>query len=583
MGSIDDYKDILKNFKENIPREVRSQIDPTAHENILNKLGASYPNSKRALKEYISNSLDEKLRKSISTSIDVKILVSKQYGAIMIDDNAQGMSPDKLAYQILHAGISDKVLDPNTIGNMGIGLQAFRNFATEMHVFTKTEKDPMYTYAQISKYQPEKTKMPRIKEQDLKRLEADILPAAGILPPFSHGTRTFLMGINPKIINDNFTPGKLNEFFGEEYAPLLSDDEIKISVGYAGAKQSRLSDIISKQFDGESICDNSMDVALPDGKKGKIHLYLFYNPKGGPSNKIGIYVCGTKVQDITDINEFNNTPWNRGKLNGWINTNILDVSLNRNNVIVDWKDPKFMRFYQTLKENEKEINDRLETKRKEYKTDTSTKVIEHILDILGPIARAVLSRKTFVKTPPGATPDLTGKMIPTGTVVTAPPWEFPKKKGKKIKKKEVTPTGNTIPGQELNPAEGGLETEVREDGWKGFKRPSYDVVSFNVNDRDKRSRHSYIENRLHVEINDIHEDYEKEVENDPLGENSQLYHANLFCKEVACAEIEDKIKDVKDPIIINQALHLLTELYSQMSIKAKNQIKSSKALKEEKN
>lgn len=556
MVNIGDQGKNLENLlqiKNNLERaEQRITISIADKVFVLNELAKSYrPNE--AFKEYFSNPIDEKINGNISYPVEIKMLVKKNgdYGHIMIEDNCGGMNRETINQKLEKIGESVKRGNAKTIGDKGLGLQAFRRFAEKMYIISKKENNPYYHFAEITKnYADAKTQI--YTEQELKK-RGDI--CLGSAMPFDEGrgTRIVLTGITEKDIKDFFTPQKLNDFLAEQYAPLLLNDDIAIKLGYAGGKTKPL-EVSPRTPIGEQILAERIELSK--------NIFLecnIFNNLNGVSDKVNFYCQGAKIEPLTAINEFAG-PWNSGKLNGIINTNYKSITgASRNMIILNSRDPVCMKIAETIHGWEKEITRKMGENEKHYRCDVLDKVMSNLLDTLAPIAKNVLSRKTLIKSKKSQLEDI---VVETGD----PAGKLPHGDGQDIKSD-------------------GKEHEVKRDlrgkkekiieGWKGYSRPNYTFQEFEA---DKRTLRSYYNSHTKtIVINESHDDFKKEVGKNYLSDKANDYLLLLICRELAGAEFQRLCSEKEfDPEFINELAHNTSEIETEMYVSTRRALKSRK-------
>jgi len=529
---------------------------------MLNELAKSYRPAE-AFKEYPSNSIDEKLEEHIQGTLEARILVSRNYGALFVEDNGSGMTKEKIRIKLEQIGDSEKNPYDNTIGNRGLGLQAFRRFAGHLYLISKKANASLYTLAEVSKKEAY-ANIRELSEKEFANLN-NIIPGAGFPLMERHGTRAVLSGISKEDITNHFTREKLKIFLGEMYAPLLMSEDVKIKIGYASrvAQFVEVSSPFSPgNFTGEKLLEDKRNMG-----KNFIEALLIYDPRG-TTRKASLYCKGARIIPVSDLEGFDIDPWNSGKIFGMVNTNMIDRQLSgtRNMVAPDWNDPVFKMFYSTMQEYTKLLSEKKASTSIYYKENKLHGTIEEILDALGPIAKRVLSRQTFVKSKGN------GQKIPatpTGEEARKLPDGERKKTYEGDEKKERK---NDSP--EVKPGEGPM-TPVKT-GWQGYAKPGYETLEFDIVDREKRSCHNAARKIL---MNELHADFKKEVGEDYESPRAKDYMLFLICKELTSMEFERWLQDEKDPAAIKEFVHESSEMMSELYLDGRRALGLEKLVK----
>ncbi len=362
---------------EKIPFEIRN---PKFVLEQIQQLYAADPVG--ALKEYTTNAIDGIQQRRLQAPYDnahIGILVNKEEGSIVIQDNGIGMTYDFLKDVPRSIGESGRRGVKEMRGEKGFGMLAYCGFGDRANVLTRTTVDKgSYNYLHM--------------ERNSLTAETDKLPATTVEkqmgPGFVQGTRISIYGVSPKTIEDYFTPQKLKHAMAEMYDPILRSKEVTIEIGWSG-KDKRLETVDPLSRKGKSVLEEMVStqnkvIELKDGTRaiGEMEICLWLNPDG-TNEKIGLYNKGVKVQDLTRLKEFDRFPWNSGKLCGYISENFCKLVPSRDGMRRDNK--AFGELVSMLNVYEQQLGEYVKLAEEEGTKNRACSALEQIAEKLGTI------------------------------------------------------------------------------------------------------------------------------------------------------------------------------------------------------
>ncbi|MFH1916883.1 MAG: hypothetical protein ABIJ21_06505 [Nanoarchaeota archaeon] len=258
---------------------------------------ARFQNPYLALKEYVSNSLDE--RTHTDERMRIHILLDKESGRIILTDNGPGMHHRELYAIPEEFGLSKKRHDPTKIGFQQFGLHAYQTFAESCMITTRPLDGSESQYSRI-----------KLFEKGWESLDDIALDDFDPDRRFRHGVEVMIDGIDAKTFEQKFIPKKIAEFLSETYAPLFVREGIRspeITIKYRGkrGKTAKETEVMAPYYDDPAIhgvqCYLVIDKTI-ETSYGTIHAHLWMNPNG-TNEKIALHIQDVRVIGNLNQNE----------------------------------------------------------------------------------------------------------------------------------------------------------------------------------------------------------------------------------------------------------------------------------------
>ncbi|MBI2546889.1 MAG: ATP-binding protein [Candidatus Aenigmarchaeota archaeon] len=359
---------------------------------LIAQLAQSYRNPVDALKEYVSNSVDNMLEFGLP-SIRVLVLFNKDYtqrnGAraprIIIQDDGTGMMWQTLLHAPEKVGLSNKRDKQMLIGKKAVGLWAYGNFSdsTTMRMYTRPYsrfgEAPEKVYDSVNQKISEQfrssglrvtsSKTPDIcyyigewpSMRDFKNnrdVNIDVVGEGNLEPhvPFKHGVRTVVQGIPDRQMDHLLR--NLPKELREMYDPLLRENRAQIFIGtWGGKKQTRLKPL---EYNGTVITDETINVPFTDSsgktQNGTVRCYIVYTPQKAPT-AIRVYDRGVLVVQLPQLEtDLMGTPLASENVTGFITQNFLTPNINRDSFI---RNTEFDGFLDIVDKLKKHVGDEL--------------------------------------------------------------------------------------------------------------------------------------------------------------------------------------------------------------------------------
>lgn len=502
---------------------------------ILQQIG-TFDNPHDAFKEYISNSIDSRPRDGI---VNINVYVNRDRGLLVVEDDGEGMNFDFLRSAPKKVGESAKKGIKDKIGRKAVGLFSYHTFGPpsgiELYTREAGSKGP-FSYLRHT-YRGGKANVDKIGPNDVR------------LGEFEHGTRVIINHIPFKMIDGFLTPDKLRKTLTEMYDPLLRKGFLNINIGYQKKRSNR---VLPVEYKDVMVLEEAIDVKYRDPEKGikdgKIEMRIFVNPDG-TIDKVRVYDRGVRIlQSITNLPEFNLQPWNSGKLQGYVNEDFLDPTLQRTGF--NRGDENFDLFVEKVKGYEDFLSE--EVKRlKRYKIDQKKLELQDFgkryLYALEEIYKEIRKQLDF-----GFPPLVKGKK------------GDPKIKGIETQYEGTTRFGGKKTTSEykgrktIEPDEDGVKIPVRR-GRPTLPKYNFSVVPFDLDEIHLRSK---LESAFPtILINESHEDYKERSKKEDETELKK-YISYLISKEATRDIFKKLIDEDFDPIeASNMISHIQDEFY----------------------
>ena len=312
------------------------------------ELARNYP-PHSVLREYVSNAFDSHAR-------TIRVIAYPEMRRLIIADDGEGMSYEKLDSLRDSIGFSDKRGKIDSIGEKALGILAFASAGESIHIISRDRNtDGPFGYL-------------RMEEKNGKQIGSDFqyldeAKAASDFGKFgfSRGTQVIIDLVNPMFMEKTFTIPAIRSRLSKLYTPrLLNGDTIRIG-RVTKRKQLDEEEVPPLTFLGEKLIDINMAVEDEEGPL-RLEGMLFFNPTG-TSDKVHVYSKGVFVyESITDLEDLaKDRFWGCGKLTGYVNDYFNKLILGREGIDRNRRQYRLWREHiSKIKESfEAEIEDRI--------------------------------------------------------------------------------------------------------------------------------------------------------------------------------------------------------------------------------
>jgi hypothetical protein len=467
----------------------------------LKLLANVYPDARRALAEFVSNSADAfniTERSGKWRHWVCQITLDDRKSNITVSDNALGISYEELLKIPSRVALSSKRGDLETKGHKAIGLLAFASFCERMTIVSRLEGNKDTYRAEWSQDSLKDPKKYPIKIEHETRI-----------PRRSPGTDVHL----EKIFKDKLhqlKKQKIIEFLKAEFSPdlrekkyelLIIDGEDKITIEpgkYSGIPFPKLK--------------------LETTKKEVIDLDLYISQKPG-FQRVGLFIRGKQViQDISIHPDFQNHPWTSRQIVGEIKCNFLKPITGRVGGVESGEE--WSRFAEALRSIEEELAKFIEKISEEQKEKQAHRIFKELNQALS----YVIPKLKWDELPKslGAKGE-NGELLKGGSGGVGP-GPTVSGNGKKDKHSPLTPKMQRL----IDPS------KSRQEGAKRGPAFNWREVEFEPDAMNLRSR--YVPPAALIEINSAHGDYISEREKEDSHRN---YLVRLAAKELTLINFRD--------------------------------------------
>lgn len=276
--------------------------------NALKWLGSLYRNPADAIKEHVSNAIDEHLKaKTIGKAVPVCVVTFTLEKDRVTIEYPYGMSNEEFADALQKVADSvKKSLDFRQIGQLGIGMFSFLQIGKRCVFFSK--KDKGY----------ETIKVTLREGSDDAEFEAAIKRKSLIKP----GIRVIISGLlfDPTKPRGPLSPEKLQKLFAEKFDPYLKDRSLEIVIYSKGNPYN----VKPLKIDLPRIGESYKNWPLTRDPTKKFSLKLYFDPSG--KGVVSIRHIGvTIVDDLKTLSAYGleESVYANGDVKGFIDADFL--------------------------------------------------------------------------------------------------------------------------------------------------------------------------------------------------------------------------------------------------------------------
>jgi len=314
-----------------------------------------------AFRQFVENSADA-IEQVAEKEGSIRITLERKKAAdsreslpvnISVQDNGIGMSLDKAKQVVQTIGDSEK-LNLVLRGEKGIGLLAFAEIATELHLCTTPANDiPPVCLV--------------LKKEWLRAGLAQIIEQCPLHSRSKRGTTAFLMDIVPQV-SSQLTKTRIKEHLGREFANDLRHNMYSMLI----RDDNRYEPIEPQRFRGI----NALTTTISLGPHRYATLELYALPLEVPDAAVSLYGRGgTRVCHITDLEEFKKRPWSDQMLEGYIRCDWLKRTADKTAVV---QDEIYVTLTRELHAMEPRLEQQLQTVAHEYEIQRMEQIVKRV-------------------------------------------------------------------------------------------------------------------------------------------------------------------------------------------------------------
>jgi hypothetical protein len=359
------------------PERLRLRIGNLAKAVLVS--GQAYQDPKDALNEFVSNAADEYIEAGRrGERIRVVLRRKGRYPVIAIDDLGRGMSPERLREIARNLFESTKAGDDRTLGEKAIGVLAFQQLGNRCDVVSRAEGS-------------DETWVLRLQRgKATAQLERERRKARQV-----SGTTVVLSDLEPDVLRV-LTQRKVVDYLRARRGPALARGDYSIEV-----VEGRSVEVVTPE--------------KPDGLKleiparptlwGRIEFALYVSPPDARRRR-RVAVVGragtTIVDDIAEIEEFAQPPWDSGQLAGEVVFAALQQTAGRRAVLRDRE--AFPVFVDAVKAVEAAVRRATEKLAQEVDAHAADRLAETLRRVFGRVLKELADLDNPMRTAVGDEP-----------------------------------------------------------------------------------------------------------------------------------------------------------------------------------
>jgi len=453
--------------------------------NLLTYIGSLYRNPADAIKEYISNALDEwrKARDKGEMEGPCEVTYFLEKGKITIDYNAPGM--DEKEFEAALDKVADSVKPGLTIpqiGELGIGIFAFNQVGNSCTFYSKKAKG-MSTIKVVLRKQSDEAEMETATKRESRKEPGMTIVIAGL----QH---------DPARLRGPLGAERLQRIFAEKFDPYLREGNLKITINCNG----KTYEVKPLEISLPQCCEAFRERHLSNDWQKVFKCQFWFDASG--KGKVSIRHTGIPViEDLKSVQAYGleESVYANGYLKGYIDADFLKPLPARTGFEENQDWIQFLVELDNIRPSiEKEVEDLRIGEEEKKLTEVQKKAIE--------LAHEILDQEQFK-----GLELLGGLKRPRGPI--------------------IHPGIGSHPGTKTG---GRSEKEGEE---RGGWRIAYEETHF----EDEPSLHSRFLGGK-VQVNDLHPDYKREMKGT---DEAKLAYATLMIGKETIA-YQDKTKGTDD-------------------------------------
>lgn len=341
--------------------------------------GQAYQDPKDALNEFVSNAADEYVEAGRrGERIRVMLRRKGRYPVIAVDDVGRGMSPDRLREIARNLFESTKAGDDRTLGEKAIGILAFQQLGNRCDVVSRAEGSDETWVLRLQRGKA-------TAQLERERRKARQVP----------GTTVVLSDLEPDVLRV-LTQRKVVDYLRARRGPALARGDYSIEI-----VEGRSVEVVSPEKP-EGL---KLDIPARATLWGRIEFALYVSPPDTRRRR-RVAVVGragtTIVDDITDIEEFAQPPWDSGQLAGEVVFAALQQTAGRRAVLRDRE--AFPVFVDAVKAVEPAVGRATAKLAREVDAQAADRLAETLRRVFGRVLKELADLDNPMRTPVGDEP-----------------------------------------------------------------------------------------------------------------------------------------------------------------------------------
>ena len=490
------------------------QMSQTGQQRLIAEISQQYASRPlEGLREYLTNAIDAidaAVKQGNIKRCDglVSLVAANQTHQIRIQDNANGMSHDKLIQLPKNIGESAKYEHFDQRGEKAVGLLSFASLGYRMHIITRLGLSSPYN---ALRYEFDKEKGLSWEEVEIKNDQEMNLFGGR----FTKGTR-IILDVDKDLFRNYLTVERIRDEVRGLYWPLLDKHWVTFHVGtdFGHGGAPKMNSLSAFQIRGESILEENIPfTAKRQGKEVNclIYAHLWLDTEGAGTGRIAVHSKGVRVYksiiDLEDEAILASPLWTCKQLRGYIEEPHLALTLGRDRINTQRESNVYRGFIETLSELGKRLWPVVEGKMNQEKERKDNKRANEIFS---------LASEAY-------------KLLP-------PYWRNRRTRGPVIFK------GNTD-GTPSTPEKEGEVITPPDKNQPKFPCQQFDIRSFGMEENHLRSKLEVGLGGINVAaVNASHPNYVQIVRGHPDSPEATEYLLRAFASAAARADIQAAIK-----------------------------------------
>ncbi|MDP9442261.1 MAG: ATP-binding protein, partial [Actinomycetota bacterium] len=338
--------------------------------------GQAYQDPKDALNEFVSNAADEYAEAGRTGELIRVVLRRKgRYPVIVIDDNGRGMSLDRLRAVARSLFESEKVGDDRTLGEKAIGVLAFQQLGGRCDIVTRPENSGSTHCLRLE------------RGRATAQLEANERRRARDRP----GTTVYLSDLDPEVLRV-LTQRKVVDYLRRRRGPAIARGDYAIEV----QEGRSVEEVTPDRPEGFRLA-----VPAQNTLWGRVEFALYVSPKDDRARRVAIVgrAGTTIIDDISELDEFEDGPWSTNQVSGQITFEALQQSAGRRAILRD-RDA-FPAFVLAVRSVERLVAASAEKAAREVDAQTADRLSDALRRIFGRVFKELADLDNPMRSPTG--------------------------------------------------------------------------------------------------------------------------------------------------------------------------------------
>ena len=334
--------------------------------------GQAYQDPKDALNEFVSNAADEYAQAGMAGErIRIVLRRKGKQPVIAIDDVGRGMGPERLRQVARNLFESSKVGDDRTLGEKAIGLLAFQQLGGRCDIVSRS-------------HDSDETWVLRLERGRVDAGLARERRRARQAP----GTTVYMSDLDPEVLR-MLTQRRVVDYLRRRRGAALARGDYSIEVC-----EGRTAELVTPEE------PDGIRLAIPAQSTlwGRIDFALYVAADADRRHRVAVVGrAGTTVlDDLAELEEFDQDPWTSGQVSGQIVFNALQQTAGRRAVLRD-RDA-FPVFHDAIRSVEPAVARTLERVRQEVDEQTADRLSDAVRRVFDRVLKELADLENPMRT-----------------------------------------------------------------------------------------------------------------------------------------------------------------------------------------